>query len=44
MEIDRNLILDKMVQSLKPTEYINALWLEGADSLGTVDQYSDIDV
>jgi hypothetical protein len=44
MKIDRILILDKLAEALEPINFVNALWLEGADSLGTVDEYSDIDV
>jgi len=44
VNIDRNFILRKITETLQPTNYVNALWLEGADSLGTVDQYSDIDL
>ncbi|MEI7690610.1 MAG: hypothetical protein WCI63_03225 [bacterium] len=44
MKIDRNLILNKLTESLEALNYVNALWLEGADSLDTVDEFSDIDV
>ena len=41
--IDRDFIIDKLRESLEPLPYIYALWLEGADAIGTVDEYSDID-
>jgi hypothetical protein len=44
MNIDRNLILQYLTTHLQPLEYINALWLEGADGLRTVDEFSDIDI
>ena len=42
--IDKNMIIDKLTDTLKPLPYIFALWLEGADANGTADEYSDIDV
>lgn len=41
--IDRNRIIEKLKERLEPLEYIYALWLEGADATGMVDEYSDID-
>ena len=42
--IDRKAIIEKLEEKLEPLSYIYALWLEGADALGTVDQYSDMDI
>jgi len=39
----RDYIIEKLYKSLEPLPYIHALWLEGADAIGTVDEYSDID-
>lgn len=44
MNIDRNLIINRLRLILDQDLSVNACWLEGADSLGTVDQYSDIDL
>ena len=41
--LDRNTIINKLEESLKPLPFIYALWLEGADATDTVDEYSDID-
>ena len=41
--LDRNAIISKLREKLEPLHYIYALWLEGADAIGTVDEYSDID-
>ena len=39
---------DKIIEYLKDfsvmKQYVNAMWLEGADGIGRVDEYSDIDV
>jgi len=40
----RQRIIEKLEYALKPLAYIHALWLEGADANGTVDEYSDIDI
>lgn len=40
----RDNIVEILKQELKRDKDVYALWLEGADSLGTVDQYSDIDM
>lgn len=42
-DINRNQIIKKLKVKLEPLEYIYALWLEGADASGMVDEYSDID-
>jgi len=42
-DINRNQIIEKLKVKLEPLEYIYALWLEGADASGMVDEYSDID-
>jgi len=38
---------DKIIESIKrrldKNEHVQALWLEGADALNRVDEYSDID-
>lgn len=39
----RDEIITKVAAALEPLEYVRALWLEGADALGRVDRYSDID-
>lgn len=41
--LDRNIIINKLREALDPLPYIYALWLEGADAIGTADEYSDID-
>ena len=41
--IDRNGIIKALHAALEPLPYIHALWLEGADANGMVDEYSDID-
>ena len=41
--LGRNTIIDKLHEKLEPLPYVYALWLEGADANGTVDEYSDID-
>ena len=41
--LDRNTITEKLREALEPLPFIYALWLEGADAIGTVDEYSDID-
>jgi len=44
MSIDRKLILNILSELLQSVVYVNALWLEGADSLNKVDEFSDIDL
>ena len=39
----RNIIIDKLRESLEPLSFIYAFWLEGADATFYVDEYSDID-
>ena len=41
--LDRTEIITKLRDALKPLPYVYAFWLEGADAIGTVDEYSDID-
>jgi hypothetical protein len=41
--LDRLAITSKLAQTLEPLPFIYAFWLEGADAVGTVDEYSDID-
>ena len=41
--IDRNVIIQALTDALAPLPFINALWLEGTDATGTVDEYSDLD-
>ena len=40
---DRTAITEKLCNTLEPLPFVNAFWLEGADAIGTVDEYSDID-
>ena len=41
--LDRNEMINKLRGALEPLDFIYALWLEGADAVGGVDEYSDID-
>ena len=41
--LDRDVIISKLQEKLEPLPYIYAFWLEGADAIGTEDEYSDID-
>ena len=41
--INRSQIIEKLKEKLEQLEFIYAMWLEGADASGTVDEYSDID-
>jgi predicted nucleotidyltransferase len=41
--ISKDIIIEKLKQALKLLPYIYAFWLEGADAVGTADEYSDID-
>ncbi len=41
---DRERILSTLWEALEPHPQVHAMWLEGADALGTVDAHSDIDV
>jgi len=40
----RNSIIQRLHAKLEPLPFIHALWLEGADANGHVDEYSDIDL
>ncbi len=42
--LNKNIIINKLHEALEPLPYIYALWLEGADAVGTADEYSDIDI
>lgn len=42
--INRNTIIDVLKSRFITVEQVYAYWLEGADSLNTVDEYSDIDI
>jgi hypothetical protein len=41
--IIRENIIVKLRKALGPPPYIYAFWLEGADAIGTEEEYSDID-
>lgn len=41
--IDRNYIIDYVKKYVESKDYVYAMWLEGADGLGEVDEYSDLD-
>jgi len=41
--MNRNDIIEGLKSALEPLPYVYALWLEGADANGTVDEYSDLD-
>jgi len=41
--LNRITITEKLSEALAPLPYIHAFWLEGADAIGTADEYSDID-
>lgn len=41
---DRHRIISQLREALEPLPFIYAFWLEGADAVGTVDEYSDIDL
>ena len=42
-KIHRNVVIKAIENKLKDNENVYALWLEGADGLNCVDEYSDID-
>ncbi|CAG7616743.1 nucleotidyltransferase domain-containing protein [Paenibacillus allorhizosphaerae] len=44
MKINRDTVLREMATALESEEFILALWLEGSDGTGSLDEYSDIDV
>lgn len=41
--MERHIITEALRKKLEPLPYIYALWLEGADASGLVDEYSDLD-
>lgn len=41
--INRSQIVEKLKERLEPLDFIYAMWLEGADASGTVDEFSDLD-
>ena len=41
--MDRETIINKLKKTLEPLPFIYAFWLEGADAVGRVDEYSDLD-
>lgn len=44
MSITRTAIIETLVKWLEPNPSVLALWLEGADATGHVDDYSDLDI
>ena len=44
MSPSRYEIIEALRHGLEPVTLVHALWLEGADATGTVDEFSDIDV
>ena len=43
-QMDRDGIVEYLKEFSIKKPYVNAMWLEGADGIGQVDEYSDIDV
>ena len=43
-KITRNSIITKLVKTLKPLNYVHAMWEGGAAAFDRIDQYSDIDL
>lgn len=43
-KLNRNIIIDALKNRFIAVDQVYAYWLEGADSLNAVDEYSDIDV
>lgn len=43
MQLDRNYIIEYIKEYAISKEYVYAMWLEGADGLNQVDEYSDLD-
>ena len=41
--INRSQIVEKLKERLEPLDFIYAMWLEGADASGTIDEFSDLD-
>ncbi len=44
MPITRNDIVARLKAAFEPNPQVYAFWLEGSDSLGSVDKYSDLDI
>ena len=44
VELNRDLIISSLQESAQNDPAVLAMWLEGADATGTVDEYSDIDL
>ncbi|MBP7992684.1 MAG: hypothetical protein KAZ30_03450 [Candidatus Magasanikbacteria bacterium] len=44
MSITRNDIVARLKAAFEPNPKVYAFWLEGSDSLGSVDKYSDLDI
>jgi predicted nucleotidyltransferase len=42
--MDRETIIAKLKEKLEHLSYVYAMWLEGADACGLVDEFSDLDV
>ena len=42
-QLDRAVLIDKIVECLKPLDYVHALWAMGSASFDRVDEWSDID-
>jgi hypothetical protein len=43
MKLDRDYIIEYIKQYASSKDYVYAMWLEGADGLNLVDEYSDLD-
>lgn len=43
MKLDRDYIIDYVAEYARSKDYVYAMWLEGADGLNLVDEYSDLD-
>lgn len=44
MDLDRDYIIDYIKNYASSKDYVYAMWLEGADGLNCVDEYSDLDI
>lgn len=44
MKLDRNYIINYIKEYAISKDYVYAMWLEGADGLNMVDEYSDLDI
>lgn len=42
--ITRNFVIDTLIKTLKPLDYVHAMWEMGAASFDRVDEWSDIDL